>query len=128
MATENPVLISGLVAGADLSTKQFQAVTISADRTVAIAGAGDVFGVLQNKPVSGAFASVCVGGVGKCIAGDTIVAGDPLTSEITTGRLVPMTSLTEVNQVGTALEAAADGDVIAYLANPPIKTTFSLST
>jgi len=67
------VVPAGIVAGEDLSasTAQFKFVKLSAAKTVVLCtGATDVpFGVLQNRPASGACAEVCVIGVTK-VQGD----------------------------------------------------------
>ena len=69
------ITIPGLTASADLSTKQYYLVKMSGEKTVTVcSGVTDKpVGVLQNNPVSGAEASVCVIGVTK-ISGDADLA------------------------------------------------------
>lgn len=81
MAFEGPQhKIPGLVAGGDLSTKQYHFVKISADNTVVIcSGTTDKpIGVLQNKPASGAAAEVCSAGVTKIVGDANLAAGDSI--------------------------------------------------
>ena len=126
MATQNPVNYS-FTAAADLSAKQFLGVKITAARTVNVAGANDAHGVLQNKPASGEFAAVCMGGLGKAVAGATVAAGDFLTTEATTSRVIAMSGTTLQNCIGIAVDAAVDGDIFNYLAMPPVKTRVATS-
>lgn len=81
MAYEQPgVKLTGLTADADLSTKQFYFVKMSAtNRQVSLCDTDGeaVIGVLQNKPnASGVAAEVMANGISKIEAGETIVAGD----------------------------------------------------
>ena len=72
----------GIKAGADLSSSQYLFVKLSAVNTViACAATTDIpFGVLQNAPVSGAAAVVCVIGLTK-VQGDVNLAfGDVITT------------------------------------------------
>lgn len=78
MAFEGPqVKIPALIAGADLSAKQFHFVKLSADKTViACSAATDKpIGVLQNAPISGAAAEVCGFGVTKLVGDADLDAG-----------------------------------------------------
>ncbi len=66
MAFEGPqgIKLTGIAAGADLSTKQYYFVKLSANKTAVVcSGATDKpIGVLQNTPISGqACEIVCVG-------------------------------------------------------------------
>lgn len=72
-----PVKLS-LIAGGDLSGKQFYFVKLSADNTVVICAATTdiAIGVLQNKPASGATAEVVTVGVTKVSADATLAVGD----------------------------------------------------
>lgn len=81
MAFEGPQhKIPGLVAGGDLSTKQYHFVKISADNTVVICAAttDKPIGVLQNKPTSGQAAEVCSAGVTKIVGDADLAAGDSI--------------------------------------------------
>lgn len=66
-----------LLAGADLSSKQFYCMTLQSDGTVNTTGTagGEVLGILQNTPASGAVAIVRVFGMSKIIASTTIATG-----------------------------------------------------
>lgn len=70
-----------LVAGEDLSAKQYHFVKIDngTGKAVAVSGATDrPFGVLQNNPTSGQEAEVLITGGTKIVAGGTASAGQPL--------------------------------------------------
>lgn len=70
-----------LVAGEDLSAKQYHFVKIDngTGKAVAVNGATDrPFGVLQNNPTSGQEAEVLITGGTKITAGGTASAGQPL--------------------------------------------------
>jgi hypothetical protein len=78
MAYEGPqIKATGLVAGADLSAKQYHFVKISASNTVVVcSGATDKpIGVLQNTPTSGQAAEVCVVGQTKVSSDAALSAG-----------------------------------------------------
>ena len=95
MATENPVWeVGNLTAAADLRTKQYCFVKITAAKAVNVATAkGEgVLGVLQNKPNSGEAAEVMIIGRTKCIAGAAITAGAKV--------------ITDANAKGIATDAA----------------------
>lgn len=115
--------VPGLVTATDLSAKQYYAVKISAAKTVAIASTGDGIGVLQNAPVAGRAAEVCVEGVFMGLLGGTVAAGDRLTSD-SAGKLVKITldlsgaPTTVVTQIGMALMPGDDGERIPILGTP----------
>ena len=70
-----------LVAGADLSAKQYHFVKIDngTGKAVAVNGATDrPFGVLQNNPTADQEAEILVVGGTKIVAGGTASAGQPL--------------------------------------------------
>ena len=99
--------IPGLVAGADLSAKQYFLMRLaSTAKTVLVAGAATaaLIGVLQNDPKSGEAASVVCAGLTKSIAGGAISPGDLVTAN-STGQCVATT--TANNKVaGKAVTAA----------------------
>ena len=116
--------LPGVVAGADLSAKQFHIVKVASTAgTVVLNGtslfAGNVTGVLMNKPASGEEAEVAIYGIVKVIvATSTIVAGDVIgcnsTSKGTDGSTTDNGS-----RIGKALEAsAAANDIITVLLTP----------
>ena len=109
------VRITGLVAGADLSAKQYMIVKYAstAGEVVAATGTNETYvGILQNDPADGEAAEIAVGGESFAIAADgDIAVGNALDSD-STGR-VNGTATDNRNIVGRALEAAgAAGDVI----------------
>lgn len=77
-----PVLTASFEVGADLSTKQFYGVKMSADRTVVLQAADTdrPVGLLQNKPDNSTIkdAEVLVIGQGKAVAAETLAAGDQI--------------------------------------------------
>lgn len=113
MATEGTGLIEGgnLIAGADLSAKQYFAVTASTatDRMVVVSGAGDdAVGILQNKPTSGLPAEVKYMGYSKAVAGATITTGARLMTDAS-GKLIPSTGTNHC--VGRSVQSAATSDI-----------------
>ena len=64
MATQEVLTTITLIAAADLSAKQFFGVILDSAGKAALAGtAGQVIGILQNKPTSGQAAIVAISGV-----------------------------------------------------------------
>lgn len=111
-----PVLISGLTAAADLSTKRYKAVLLGASG-VNVAGANEMefVGFLQNAPASGGVCEIAANGGGsKAIAGGTIAAGDKLTTDAS-GDLVAITTGQTKAAVAIALTGAADNDIFEVL-------------
>lgn len=99
--------IPGLVAGADLSAKQYLLVRLaSTAKTVLVAAAATAafIGVLQNDPKSGEAASVVCAGLTKSIAGGAISPGDLVTAN-STGQCVATTTANN-KVVGKAVTAA----------------------
>ena len=112
MSQQINALNLSLKAGADLSGNQFYFVKISDEQTVALAGAGNGIGVLQNKPKNGETALVTVLGTAKVIAGGAITAGDFIVSDAN-GKAVVASG--PANARGIALEFASAGDIIEVL-------------
>lgn len=111
------------MAAADLSTKQFYCVKITAQRSVNLANAGGepIYGILQNKPIAAAAADVGFLGVSKAAAGAAITAGAYLMTD-TTGRLIA--AVTTGHRVAQALEAAtAAGQLITVVLGPNSSNT-----
>ena len=109
MATQGNQIKETMIAGADLSTKQFTFVKMNTtDRTVVSAGNGEeAFGVLVNDPTSGTAATVVTHGrviievgTGGLTAGDAI--GVDANGEA-------VTAATNDIIVGQAVETAAAG-------------------
>lgn len=120
MATESPLISDGSqhTAAADLSTAQFYAVKITASRQVNLASSGgeNIYGVLQNKPASGAAANVGIVGISKAIAGAVVTAGNFLMTD-TSGRFIPATGTNA--RVAQAIEGASATGVIFTVAIVP---------
>lgn len=118
MATESPNLHDGTqtTAAADLSTKQFYLVKLSAARAVNIvAGITDIpYGVLQNKPKSGEAADVVFLGVSKLIAGATIAAGVSLQPNAS-GQAITRVTGAGTTLIGYSLEAAVVNQVFTAM-------------
>lgn len=80
--------IGFLAAAADLSTKQYLFMKLSAADAANVAGAGEaIIGVLQNKPTSGHACEIRRLGISKITAGGTITVGAKLKSD-SAGRAV----------------------------------------
>lgn len=121
MATEGAQpLKTSAIAGADLSAKQHRFVKLSADNTVVVcAAATDVpCGVLQNNPIAGDAAEICVIGETK-LEGDADLDAGMLIGTSNDGqadRKIPGTDTTEYI-VGMVKEGntAAGGKVTAFV-------------
>lgn len=84
--------------------------------TVCSANTDKAIGILQNDPVSGGVADVCIGGVSKAVAGASITLGVPLMSD-TSGRVIAQSSTNPV--IGYALnQATAANQVISIQVAP----------
>lgn len=110
-----------LIAGADLSAKQYYFVKMSADNTCVLCSAATdaPIGVLQNAPISGAEASVTVIGGTKLVAGAAIAAGIKI-GTASTGKAdakVAGTDTTEYTVGQVLLASAADADVLTAVIN-----------
>ena len=110
-----------LVAGADLSTKQYTFVKLdSSGQAVAASGATDIpVGVLQNAPTSGQEAEVLIVGGTKIVAGAAIGEG-ALVGTSSAGKAVALVAGTDTTKyvVGTLLtESAADGNIVTAVVN-----------
>jgi hypothetical protein len=109
----------GLVADADLSTKQHCIVKVSAANKVDVCGAGEMgIGILLNKPdADGKAASIA--GVGDCakvlVGTGDLAAGDAFTAEAGGSAVVAATG---DFILGIALEAAADGELCSVYICP----------
>lgn len=110
MAYEIPGFSFTLVAAADLSALQWHLVNVNGTGLCAISGAGvRAVGVVQNKPIQGAVATIVVTGISKVVAGAAVTAGDELMSD-STGRAITATSGQQ--GLGVALQSAAAAGVI----------------
>lgn len=111
-----------LVAGADLSEKQYHFVTLKLDGTVEACDAETEvpIGVLQNNPVSGAECEIVIIGVTKLIAGEDL---DPLdlvaTNASGRGQALVVGTDTTLYTVGQVLAtgSSANGTVATVVVN-----------
>jgi hypothetical protein len=110
-----------LVAGADLSAKQYTFVKLdAAGAVIAAAAATDIpVGVLQNAPIAGQEAEVLIVGGTKIVAGAAIGEGAQIGTG-STGKAVALVAGTDTTKyvVGTLLtESAADANVVTAVIN-----------
>lgn len=115
MAYDQGVTPIMLLASADLSTKQFQFVSVNSSAQVAVtANAAAADGVLLNNDASAAGKRCAVastpGQICRVLAGGTITNGDLL--EVLSGKAVTQSS---GKIVARALSAAVTGDIIPAL-------------
>lgn len=97
-------------AGADLSTKQFLAVKISADFKVDVSGDGELsMGVLQNDPVLGEAAEIEMDGISKAIIGAAVAFGAKLAADAA-GKLI--TAVATKHVVAIAQEAGGGANEV----------------
>lgn len=117
IATANAVKIT-LVAGADLSAKQYNFVKLNASGlAIAIAAATDLpIGVLQNAPLSGQEAEILVTGGTKLVLGGT-VATAAIVSPSATGAGVAVVHGTDTTKfaLGQAVTGGASGEIITAI-------------
>lgn len=117
MAYEGPqIKLPGVTASADLSAKQYYFVKMSGVKTVTVCAAttDKPIGVLQNAPVSGAEAEVCVIGVTKLSSDVALTAGNLLCTS-SDGQGAVMTPGTDTTKytVGTAITTTANASELA---------------
>jgi len=114
MSTMEQVGSITLLAGADLSAKQFTAVDVnSSGAAITVTGAGArAVGVLMNKPTSGQAATVATMGVVKMVAGATVAAGANVQADAA-GDAITAASADHV--IGVALTGGDDGELIRVL-------------
>lgn len=116
MALEKNLDCITMIAGVDLSAKQYRFVALASDGQidpVGTAGA-NADGVLQNDPdAAGKPATVAICGVSKVEAGDAITIGGQVSSD-NQGRAIPATSTHRV--LGRCLETVtAAGQITSVL-------------
>ncbi len=112
--------IPGLLAGADLSAKQYYAVKFAStagEVVVSALGSNSHAGLLQNDPADGEAADVAVLGIALGSAEGSITVGDHVTSN-STGQLQTTTTAND-HIIGVALEAATTQNDIIYVALAP---------
>jgi len=117
MAYKNSQTCVTLEAGDDYSAKQFFFVSMSSDGKVDPTGNGAAaVGVLLNDPAAdGRAAEVCISGMTRVYAGDTVAAGDAVASDAA-GEAV--TAATGDVILGTAVTGGANGEVITIIFQP----------
>ena len=110
-----------MVAGADLSAKQFHIVKLASTAGQVVLNGTSVFsanfcGILMNKPASGEEAEVAIDGVCKMIvATSTIVAGDGIGCN-TTSKGTDAGTTDNGPRIAKAVEAsAAANDIITVM-------------
>ena len=109
----------GLIAGGDLSAKQFYAVKLSAANTVVVCAAvtDKPYGILQNAPKSGEEAEVCVIGQTK-ISADALMAVNASIGTAVDGQLATYTVADTTKYIiGICQQGAgaADGMAVAFV-------------
>lgn len=111
MAYEIPGFVLGvLVAGDDLSTKQYRFVVGTAGDNIGLATpAGQCLGSLNNAPAEGEVCEIVTDGVAK------VICDDPVTefAQIEIGNESGAIALASGFAVGYALEAGVEGQVIS---------------
>jgi len=109
------ITLPGLLAGANLSAKQYYCVKLAstAGEVVAVSASSDVaIGILQNEPADGEPAEVAVLGMCKAMVTPTDVAIGDILGPNSTG-LLSDTSTDNGRVVGMAIDAStAAGDII----------------
>lgn len=113
---------SGLTASADLSAAQYKLVKMSGAKTVTTCAAvtDKPIGVLQNNPVSGAAADVCLFGISKVVVGASVTAGDTVGAD-TSGRAVTYAEGTDTTKfrLGIVIEASGAANGLATILVSP---------
>tara|TARA_R110002153_G_scaffold208974_1_gene361468 strand:- start:352 stop:720 length:369 start_codon:yes stop_codon:yes gene_type:complete len=100
-----------IVAGADLSAKQFTFVKLDAAAKAVSCGDGEAaFGVLEVPAGSGKAATVTVSGKVMVKCGDDVTIGGPVAADVN-GEAVDAAVGNII--VGTAYESGVDGQIIA---------------
>lgn len=110
-------MLPGLIAGADLSAKQYHALRVTAAFTVDATNSAGMacVGVLQNKPsASGQAAEVMQSGITKAVAGAAVSAGAEVMAGAD-GRIITAATAGS-NVIGIALEAAANANEVISIA------------
>lgn len=102
-----------LVAGADLSAKQFYAVKLNSAGEVVLAGDGELsIGLLQNKPVSGEACEIDMDGISKAVMGGTTANANTKLASDGNGKLITAASGKHVVAILLA-PSAVSGDILS---------------
>lgn len=120
MAIERSALSWSVIAGADLSAKQFFACKLNSSKNAVVCGAGEAMtaGVNLGEPESGEAASFGLVGIFPVILGGSVTALDPITPD-SAGEFV--TAYGNDAVAGIVLEAGSDGEVVNALILPQLK-------
>jgi hypothetical protein len=109
-----------LVAGADLSAKQYNFVKLnSSGQVIAVAAATDLpIGILQNAPTSGQEAEVLISGGSKLVLGGTVAAA-AIVSPSSAGAGVAIVHGTDTTKyaMGQAITGGASGEIVTVVVN-----------
>lgn len=107
-------------AGADLTGHQHKAVMLSTsadDTVIPPSGQGAMcIGILQNAPVQGSMAEVCVHGVSQVIGGASITRGNVVTANGADGEVGAVATGDYV--LGVLTQSTADGARHSMFVNP----------
>lgn len=113
MAIEHTLGTVSLVAGADLSAKQYTFVKTNTSGKVVSSGDGERgVGVVQDKPTADKATMIATSGISKVLCGGNITNGAAVTSDAN-GRAVAATTGKQI--MGFALEAGANNRIISVL-------------
>lgn len=117
MALEQPLFnIGWMLAGADLSTKQFYFVKDDGNGLVVLCGAGEqALGVLQNAPASGEACDVAILGVTKVVCSGALSAGADIASDASGKAKAAVKGKTDTSDAGAAADALLGSYVLGSL-------------
>ena len=119
MATEGPLIHDGSQTTAAVTLTQFYACKLLAGtsrQVTPITVKGErIYGIVQNKPITGAAADVGFMGVSKCVAAAVITAGHTICVN-TVGKLISAT--TNTHAIGYAIESAVTNQVFTAMIFP----------
>ena len=105
-----------LIAGADLSAKQFYAVKLDSNGAAVLAGDGeDAVGILQNKPASGQAANVRIVGISKFVAGGAISLPNRVTSDANGKAKAAVAGRTNTSDAGASTDPLIGSFVLGRL-------------
>jgi hypothetical protein len=107
MSFEQNVVTISMVTAADLSAKQFYLGVVNSSGLLALASAAgqEVDGVIyDNGGTSGRVTSLAVGGTVQVILGDTVTAGDKLTTNASGKAVLATTAITNTSDGGSATD------------------------
>lgn len=119
MGYQRDLTIRTVQSSVDLSSHKFKVVELTSTNLVRLAALGTGYGVLQNAPKAGEFASVAVMGESKAIAGGTVSINDRV-RVLSGGWVVKANSgdLSGIIDMGICMVAAASGFPTTIDLNP----------